>query len=84
MRPEWLDVLRPTPSRPGENALVGTIRDIIYLGETMHVLVAVPGAGDVTVALRNEGQLIRPLAWNAGEPLRWPGCPEDCQVLEEE
>jgi spermidine/putrescine transport system ATP-binding protein len=84
VRPEWLDVQRPDAVPPGENALAGTIRDIIYLGETMHVIVAVPEAGDVTVALRNEGQLIKPLAWKRGDAAAVAWLPEDCQILEEE
>jgi spermidine/putrescine transport system ATP-binding protein len=84
VRPEWLDVQRPADVPPGENALVGTIRDIIYLGETMHVIVAIPDTGDVTVALRNEGQLIKPLAWKRGDVAAVAWLPEDCQILEEE
>ena len=84
VRPEWMDVQRPDAVPPGENALVGTVRDIIYLGETMHVIVAVPEAGDVTVALRNEGQLIKPLAWKRGEAAAVAWLPEDCQILEED
>ena len=37
VRPEWMDVCRPDAVPTGENALSGTIRDVIYLGETMHV-----------------------------------------------
>jgi spermidine/putrescine transport system ATP-binding protein len=84
VRPEWMDVSRPDAVPPGENALTGTIREIIYLGETMHVIVTVPGAGDVTVAVRNEGQLIKPLQWKRGDPAAVAWLPEDCQVLEEE
>jgi len=84
VRPEWMDVQRPDAVPPGENALTGTVKDIIYLGETMHVIVAVPGAGDVTVALRNEGQLIKPLAWKRGEAAAVAWLPEDCQILEED
>ena len=84
VRPEWMDVQRPDAVPPGENALVGTIRDIIYLGETMHVIVAIPEAGDVTVALRNEGQLIKPLLWKRGDAAAVAWLPEDCQILEEE
>ena len=84
VRPEWLDVQRPDSVPPGENALLGTIREIIYLGETMHVIVTVPEAGDVTVALRNEGQLIKPLAWKRGDAAAVAWLPEDCQILEEE
>jgi spermidine/putrescine ABC transporter ATP-binding subunit len=84
VRPEWMDVQRPDAVPPGEDALTGTVKDIIYLGETMHVIVAVPGAGDVTVALRNEGQLIKPLAWKRGEAAAVAWLPEDCQILEED
>jgi spermidine/putrescine ABC transporter ATP-binding subunit len=84
VRPEWMDVFRPDAVPPGENALTGTIRDIIYMGETMHVIVSVPGSGDVTVALRNEGQLIKPLQWKKGDTAAVAWLPEDCQILEEE
>jgi ABC-type Fe3+/spermidine/putrescine transport system ATPase subunit len=84
VRPEWMDVWRPDAVPPGENALYGTIRDIIYLGETMHVIVTVPRVGDVTVAVRNEGQLIKPLAWKRGDLAAVAWLPEDCQILEQE
>jgi spermidine/putrescine transport system ATP-binding protein len=84
VRPEWLDVWRPEAVPPEENALAGTVREIIYLGETMHVIVTIPGTGDVTVALRNEGQLIKPLAWKRGDPVAVAWLPEDCQILEDE
>ena len=84
VRPEWMDVSPPDTLPPGENAFCGTVRDIIYLGETMHVIVTVPGAGDVTVALRNEGQLIKPLTWKRGDAAAVAWLPEDCQILEEE
>jgi spermidine/putrescine transport system ATP-binding protein len=84
VRPEWMDVWRPDSVPAGENALNGVIREIIYLGETMHVLVTVPGSGDITVAVRNEGQLIKPLAWKRGDSAAVAWLPEDCQVLEEE
>jgi spermidine/putrescine transport system ATP-binding protein len=83
VRPEWMDVWRPQDVPPGENALVGTIRDIIYLGETMHVIVTIPDIGDVTVAVRNEGQLIKPLGWKRGDSAAVAWLPEDCQILEE-
>jgi ABC-type Fe3+/spermidine/putrescine transport system ATPase subunit len=84
VRPEWMDVWRPEAVPAGENALSGTVRDIIYLGETMHVIVAIPGSGDVTVAVRNEGQLIKPLLWKRGDAAAVAWLPEDCQILEEE
>ena len=84
VRPEWMDVWRPDQVPAGENAVAGTIEDVIYLGETMHVLVRVPHAGLVTVAVRNEGQLIKPLPWTRGDAAAVAWLPEDCQILEEE
>jgi ABC-type Fe3+/spermidine/putrescine transport system ATPase subunit len=83
VRPEWMDLWRPGQVPVGENAVLGTVRDVIYRGETMHVLVAVPGGADVTVALRNEGQLGKPLPWRRGDPAAAGWLPEDCQVLED-
>jgi spermidine/putrescine ABC transporter ATP-binding subunit len=83
VRPEWMDVWRSDAVPAGENALGGTIEDVIYLGETMHVLVKVPHAGTVTVAVRNEGQLIKPLPWKRGDQAAVAWLPEDCQILEE-
>ena len=83
VRPEWMDVWRPGDVPAGENALGGTIQDVIYLGETMHVLVRIPHAGTVTVAVRNEGQLIKPLPWKRGDEAAVAWLPEDCQILEE-
>jgi hypothetical protein len=48
------------------------------------VIVSVPQAGEVTVALRNEGQLIKPLVWKRGDVAAVAWLPEDCQILEEE
>jgi spermidine/putrescine transport system ATP-binding protein len=84
VRPEWMDVCRPGCVPPGENAVGGSIRDVIYLGETMHVIVSVPGCEDLTVAVRNEGQLIKPLPWKRGDMAAVAWLPEDCQILEEE
>ena len=57
--------------------------DVIYLGETMHVLVDIAEGEAITVALRNEGQLIKPLPWRPGEAVAVGWLPEDCQLLEE-
>jgi spermidine/putrescine transport system ATP-binding protein len=83
VRPEWMDVWRPDAVPAGENAVPGVVRDVIYLGETLHVIVVVPGGQDVTVAVRNEGQLIRPLPWKRGDEVVVAWLPEDCQILEE-
>ena len=83
VRPEWMDLFRPDQVPPEENALPGTVREVIYLGETMHVIVDVAEGESVSVALRNEGQLIKPLPWKAGDRVAVGGLPEDCQVLED-
>ena len=82
VRPEWLDLWRPGSAPPAENALHGTVHEVIYLGETIHVLVAVADGTRVRVALRNEGQLIRPLQWRRGDAVLAAWLPDDCQVLE--
>jgi spermidine/putrescine transport system ATP-binding protein len=84
VRPEWLDIVRPEAVPPGENAILGTVRDVVYLGETMHVVVTIAGSDDVTVAVRNEGQLINPLPWKRGDEAAVAWRPEDCQVLDDE
>jgi spermidine/putrescine transport system ATP-binding protein len=84
VRPEWHDVWRPDEVPAAENAIPGVVRDVVYLGETVHVLVRLPEGADARVALRNEGQLIKPVPWRAGDRVAIGWLPEDCQVLEEE
>jgi spermidine/putrescine ABC transporter ATP-binding subunit len=82
VRPEWLDLFAPGSVPPGENALPGTVLDVVYLGETMHVVVALDELRRVRVALRNEGQLVNPLPWRRGGAVMVAWRPEDCQLLE--
>lgn len=82
IRPEWLDLFRPGQAPPEENTLTGTIRDVIYLGETIHVAVDLAEGGLMRVAFRNEGQLIKPVPWSPGDAALVGWLPEDCQVLE--
>jgi spermidine/putrescine transport system ATP-binding protein len=84
VRPEWMDLFAADAVPAGENALPGTVREVIYLGETMHVLVTVAGGGDVAVALRNEGQLTRPLSCRRGDDVVVAWRPEDCRLLEDD
>jgi hypothetical protein len=49
----------------------------------MHVRVALGGGAHAAVALRNEGQLTRPLPWKRGDPVAVAWRPGDCQILEE-
>jgi spermidine/putrescine transport system ATP-binding protein len=83
VRPESMDLCRPGGAARGENALPAQVRDVIYLGETMHVMLALHGGSDVTVALRNEGQLSKPLPWKRGDAAVVAWLAEDCQILED-
>jgi spermidine/putrescine transport system ATP-binding protein len=83
VRPEWLDVLRPADVPADENALPGRVLEVIYLGETLHVLVRI-GEKTISVAVRNEGQLTKPLTFKPGEDVAVAWKPEDCQVLEDD
>jgi spermidine/putrescine ABC transporter ATP-binding subunit len=84
IRPEWMDLFLPDRVPPEENAIAGVVREVIYRGETIHVLVETGDSESMTVALRNEGQLIKPLAWRPGDRVAVGWLPEDCQVLEAE
>jgi spermidine/putrescine ABC transporter ATP-binding subunit len=83
VRPEWLDVFPPDAVPEGENAIEGAIRDVIYLGETIHLLVRLSGERTITVAMRNEGQLTRPIPWKRDDRAAVAWKLEDCQVLED-
>jgi spermidine/putrescine ABC transporter ATP-binding subunit len=82
IRPEWLDLCGPGDAPDGENALPGTVQGLAYLGETIHVRVALANAQVMVIALRNEGQLIKPIGWSRGDRCLVVWRPEDCQVLE--
>jgi spermidine/putrescine ABC transporter ATP-binding subunit len=83
IRPEWLDLFPLDGIPPEENAMAGTVREVIYQGETIHVLVDVGDNETLTVALRNEGQLVKPLRWRLGDQVAVAWLPEDCQLLED-
>jgi spermidine/putrescine transport system ATP-binding protein len=82
VRPEWLDLHEPGGSPAGENALPGVVRETIFLGETLHVVIVLTDGAVVRVALRNEGMLTRPLPWATGASVEVAWHPEDAQVLE--
>ena len=84
VRPEWMDLFRPGAVPPGEVSLAGMVQSVVYLGETIHVLVATATQGVVKVALRNEGQLTNPVPWKPGDAVMVAWRPEDIQALEPE
>ncbi|HEU5217992.1 MAG TPA: ABC transporter ATP-binding protein [Gemmatimonadales bacterium] len=83
VRPEWADLFPRDAVPAGENALPGTIADVVYQGEMMRVRVTVGHGGSLVVAVRNEGQLTRPLAWKPGDAVAVGWRPEDSQLLDE-
>jgi spermidine/putrescine transport system ATP-binding protein len=84
VRPEWMDLVPPNEVPANENSANGKVREVFYLGEMMHIVVTLTEGTDVTVAIRNEGQLIKPLSWKVGDPAAVAWLPEDCQILESE
>jgi spermidine/putrescine transport system ATP-binding protein len=83
IRPEWLDLFPAGTAPPEENALPGRVEDIVYLGETLHVVLSLDDTSRMRVALRNEGQLSRPVPWRPGDAVSVGWLAEDCQVLED-
>ena len=68
----------------GHNVLAGTVSQVIYRGEMLHVRVAVPGGDDMLVAVRNRGQLHSPLPWQQGQPIHVTWNVENGRLLEED
>ncbi|NOT09197.1 MAG: ABC transporter ATP-binding protein [Gemmatimonadales bacterium] len=84
VRPEWMNLFPADQVPAGENALTGIVEQVVYQGEMMRVIV-MPAAGrPITVAVRNEGQLTRPLGWSVGDTVAACWRPEDAELLEEE
>ncbi len=83
VRPEWLDLTPLDAAPPGENAIPATVQDLVYLGETIHVRAMLANGQVMVIALRNEGQLIKPLGWSRGDQCLVAWHAEDCQLLEE-
>ena len=83
IRPEWLDLFPRDAVPAGENSIPGVVREVVFRGETIHVLVEITPEETMTVALRNEGQLTRPIPWRAGDVVAVGWLPQDCQLLED-
>jgi spermidine/putrescine transport system ATP-binding protein len=84
VRPEAMQLYHTAEAPAGVNALRGSIHAILYVGPALHVVVSVPGVRNITVALRNQGQLARPLHWKNGDPVAIAWDRRDCQILVEE
>jgi spermidine/putrescine ABC transporter ATP-binding subunit len=82
VRPEWHELSVPGSPADGRNHVDGTVREVLFLGEMLHVLVDVGGGGIVRVAVRNDGVLANPVTWRAGDAVAVRWRPGDAQVLE--
>ena len=82
IRPEWMDLFPPDEVPAGENAVAGVVREVIYLGETIHVIVELGTGEIVRIAVRNECQQTNPIAWRRAAVVAVGWRPEDCQILE--
>ncbi|GDX82410.1 spermidine/putrescine import ATP-binding protein PotA [Deltaproteobacteria bacterium] len=84
VRPERVELCQPGAAPATHNVLPGSIRQVVYRGEMLHVRVALPGGGDMVAAMRNEGQLRTPVSWQEGAACVAVFHPDDARVLEEE
>ena len=91
VRPEWADLSPRGTVSPGRTALDGMVDEVIYTGEMIRVMIALDrptvrpsdSPHRFTVALRNSGQLTRPLSWSPGDLVSVSWRPEDARLLED-
>ena len=84
VRPEWLRVCPPGQAPSKANMIPATVREVVYLGETLQVVAEVTATGKaMRVTVPNEGQLKNPIAWKTGDEIVLTWLPGDSQVLEE-
>ena len=83
VRPEWL-ALQPATATPlpSHNMLPGTIGEVIFRGETVHVLVRLAGEVRVRVAVEHGALANGASRWRPGDAVQVTWRPADAQVLE--
>jgi hypothetical protein len=82
IRPEWLDLFPRDAVPADENSIPGVVAKWSFAERRSMCLSRSPEE-TMTVALRNEGQLTRPIPWRAGDAVAVGWLPEDCQLLED-
>jgi ABC-type Fe3+/spermidine/putrescine transport system ATPase subunit len=82
VRPEWHELVAGDSNGPDTNALPGRIREINFLGETSHAVVALPDGRDVRVALHHSALTAGSRDWRSGDAVTVRWRVEDAQVLE--
>jgi spermidine/putrescine ABC transporter ATP-binding subunit len=84
VRPENLALEPVNGYVNGHNAIHGTVSQLIYRGEMLHVRVAVDAGEDILVALRNRGQLRSPVPWQQGQRVSVTWEVENGRLLEDD
>ena len=82
VRPERMALAGGGDSLPaGYRSLPGVVEEVIYQGEMLRVLIRLDEGRRCTAALRNEGQLTRPLPWTPGTAVSVGWKPGDGSLL---
>ena len=84
LRPEQLRLNRGEAAVEGENALAGTVEDLIYRGEVTHLLVRLPDETVIRTALLDGGAHPSAAEWRRGERALVSWAPEAGHLLEAE
>lgn len=84
VRPERVELTGPDQAPGGQNMLPGRIRQVVYRGEMLHVRATLGDGSEMVAAMRNEGQLRRPVVWQEGTECAVTFSPDDTRVLEPE
>jgi spermidine/putrescine transport system ATP-binding protein len=84
VRPERVELTAPEDAPDGHNRLPGRVRQVVYRGEMLHVRATLSDGSEMVAAMRNEGQLRRPVAWQEGTECAVTFSPDDARVLEPE
>ena len=82
IRPEWMELSAHAAASPDRNALGGRIAEVIFLGEMLHVLVALLDGSTIRVAVRNPGVLGTPLSWQTGDSVHVTWSVNGARVLQ--
>ncbi|HRC87067.1 MAG TPA: TOBE domain-containing protein, partial [Thermoanaerobaculia bacterium] len=79
LRPEKIRLLEAEEeAAPGWHSVVGTVREVVYLGMSTRYAVAVPEAGELTAVEQNSGPILAPPHAAVGRPVRLAWDPSHC------
>ncbi len=84
VRPERVELALPSEGPGGHNRLPARVRQVVYRGEMLHVRATLGDGSEMVAAMRNEGQLRQPVAWQAGTECAVTFSPDDARVLDED